>query len=107
VIYRVNAACSRAVPRWGSPFNRKLSVIDGLSLASAEADVAFNEHDKGTRGALTGAPIQRENDVVTAGSASIDQLIARQIAVPGRLDSLEFAVTGPSNGGASSSSSGG
>ena len=83
-----------------APFKQKLSVIDGLSLASAEGDVSFNEHDKGTRGALTGAPILQQNGTVSAGGPSLDQLIARRIAQSGRLDSLEFAVTGPSNGGA-------
>jgi hypothetical protein len=83
-----------------APFKRKLSVIDGLSLASAEGDVAFNEHEKGTRGALTGARILQQNGTVSAGGPSIDQIIARQIGQTGRLDSLEFAVTGPSNGGA-------
>jgi hypothetical protein len=83
-----------------APFKRKLLVVDGLSMASAEGDIAFNEHDKGTRGALTGAPIQRSNGTLGAGGASIDQLIAEQIRVPGRIDSLGFAVTGPSSGGA-------
>ena len=83
-----------------APWKRKLTVVDGLSLASAEGDVVYNEHEKGTRGALTGAPLSIVNSTVGAGGASIDQLIARRIAQPGRLDSLEFAVTGPSNGGA-------
>jgi len=83
-----------------APFKQKLLVVDGLSLASAEGDIAFNEHDKGTRGALTGAPLQQSNGTLGAGGASIDQLIAEQIRVPGRIDSLGFAVTGPSSGGA-------
>jgi hypothetical protein len=83
-----------------APWKRKLTVVDGLSLASAEGDVAYNEHDKGTRGALTGAPIWLDNGTVSAGGPSIDQIIARQVAQPGRLDSLEFAVTGPTNSGA-------
>lgn len=94
-----DAAFSRIL-RPLAPFKRKLSVVDGLSLASAEGDVSFNEHDKGTRGALTGAPLLQQNGVLGAGGPSVDQLIARAIALPGRLDSLEFAVTGPSSGGA-------
>ena len=82
-----------------APFKDRLLAIDGLSMASAEGDIAFNEHDKGTRHALTGAPIIA-GDTVFAGGASIDQLIAQKIALDGRLASLEFGVTGPSNGGA-------
>ncbi len=81
-------------------FKDRLLVVDGLSMASAEGDVAFNEHDKGTRGALTGAPLQNDNGIVAAGGASIDQLVASAVAQPGRLASLEFGVIGPSNGGA-------
>lgn len=81
-------------------YKDRLLAIDGLSMASAEGDVAFNEHDKGTRHALTGAPIVDDNGSVFAGGPSIDQLIARQIAVSGRLPSLEFGVIGPTNGGA-------
>ena len=81
-------------------FKDRLLAIDGLSMASAEGDIAFNEHEKGTRHALTGASIIDDNGSVFAGGASIDQLVARQIAVRGRLDSLEFGVIGPTNGGA-------
>lgn len=83
-----------------APFKDRLLAIDGLSMASAEGDIAFNEHDKGTRHALTGAPIVDDNGSIFAGGASIDQLVARQIALRGRLDSLEFGVIGPTNGGA-------
>ena len=83
-----------------APFKDRLLAIDGLSMTSAEGDIAFNEHEKGTRHALTGAPIIDDNGSVFAGGASIDQLVARQIAVQGRLDSLEFGVIGPENGGA-------
>jgi hypothetical protein len=82
------------------PFADRLLAIDGLSMASAEADVVFNEHDKGTRHALTGARIVSGEGTSYAGGPSIDQLIARQIRVPDRLSSLEFGVTGPTNGGA-------
>jgi hypothetical protein len=78
----------------------KLTVIDGLAMISAEGDVVFNEHDKGTRHALTGAPILRTDSGTFAGGPSIDQLVARAIAADGRLPSLELAVTGSTNGGA-------
>ena len=78
----------------------KLTVVDGLAMISAEGDVVFNEHDKGTRHALTGAPILRTDGGTFAGGASLDQLVARAIAAEGRLPSLAFAVTGATNGGA-------
>jgi hypothetical protein len=78
----------------------KLTVVDGLAMVSAEGDVVFNEHDKGTRHALTGAPILRTDAGTFAGGPSFDQLVAREIAADGRLPSLEFAVTGATNGGA-------
>jgi hypothetical protein len=78
----------------------KLTVVDGLAMVSAEGDVVFNEHDKGTRHALTGAPILRTDGGTFAGGPSLDQVVARAIAADGRLPSLEFAVTGATNGGA-------
>jgi hypothetical protein len=78
----------------------KLTVVDGLAMISAEGDVVFNEHDKGTRHALTGAPILRTDSGTFAGGPSLDQLVARAIAAEGRLPSLAFAVTGATNGGA-------
>jgi hypothetical protein len=74
----------------------KLLVLDGLSMASAEADEPGNGHDIGTRHALTGALLRNG----TAGGSSIDQLVARRIAVEGRIDSLELSVGGAANGGA-------
>jgi hypothetical protein len=78
----------------------KLTVIDGLAMVSAEGDVVFNEHDKGTRHALTGAPLSRTDAGTFAGGPSLDQIVARAIAAEGRLPSLAFAVTGTTNGGA-------
>ena len=82
------------------PFQDKLTIVDGLSVASAEADEVINEHEKGARHALTGKKMQRRADGgYTAGGPSIDQVIAQRIALPGRINSLEFAVTASSNGG--------
>jgi hypothetical protein len=82
-----------------SGFKNKLSVVDGLSMASAEADILFNEHDKGVRHALTGKSIIDDPAGAQGGAASVDQLVARQIGVAGRLDSLEFGVIGATGGG--------
>jgi hypothetical protein len=81
-------------------FKRKLTAIDGLAQVSAEGDEVFNEHDKGTRHALTGAPIVRTDGGAVAGGPSLDQIVARAIAAEGRLPSLAFGVTGATNGGA-------
>ncbi|MDP2341293.1 MAG: DUF1552 domain-containing protein [Deltaproteobacteria bacterium] len=82
-----------------APFKDRLSVVDGLAMVSAEGDIAFNEHEKGARHALTGATMIDDPNGALAGAASFDQVIARAIAKPGRLDSLEFAVTETQNGG--------
>ena len=83
-----------------APFKDRLTVVDGLSMASAEGDIAYNEHEKGARHALTGATMIDDPNGAHAGGASFDQTVARAVAVQGRLDSLEFAVTGNENGGA-------
>jgi hypothetical protein len=74
----------------------KLLVVDGLCMASAEADLLLNGHDLGTRHALTCARFING----TAGGPSIDQIVAQQVAVPGRVPSLELAVINTRNGGA-------
>ncbi len=81
-------------PMWG--MRQKLCVVDGVSMASAEANPIGNNHDIGTRHALTGQLLQGGG----AGGASIDQIVAGQIRVAGRIDSLELAVVGTANGGA-------
>ena len=82
-------------PLWA--MRDKLCVVDGLAMASAEADGIGNNHDIGTRHALTGALLDAGGG---AGGASIDQIVAGQIAAPGRIDSLELAVVETKNGGA-------
>lgn len=74
----------------------KLLVVDGLSMASAEADTIGNGHEIGTRHALTGSFLSGG----AAGGPSIDQIVAPHIRVQGRLDSLELTVGGTANGGA-------
>ena len=81
-------------PLWA--MRDKLLVVDGLSMATAEADVPGNNHDIGTRHALTGALLRNG----AAGGASIDQIIANAIRAQGRMDSLELAVVASANGGA-------
>ncbi len=83
-----------------APFKDRLNVVDGLAMVSAEGDIAFNEHEKGARHALTGTTMIDDPSGALAGAASFDQVVARQIGLQGRLDSLEFAVTGSTSGGA-------
>jgi hypothetical protein len=78
------------------PHRSKLTVVDGLSLASAEVDIGGNGHDIGTRHALTGALLSGG----AGGGPSIDQVVASRIALTGRINSLELAVLGAANGGA-------
>lgn len=80
-------------------FKDRLTVVDGLAMASAEGDIAVNEHDKGVRHALTAAKLIDDPAGPQAGGASLDQIVARKIAVSGRLDSLEFGVIGATGGG--------
>ncbi len=79
------------------PWRNKLTVLDGVSMASAVADELLNEHNVGTVHALTGGFLR---DATTASFASIDQIIAQAVAVEGRINSLELAVIGASSGGA-------
>jgi hypothetical protein len=82
-----------------APFKDRLTMVDGLAMVSAEGDIAFNEHEKGARHALTGATMIDDPAGAQAGGPSFDQTIARAIALQGRLDSLEFTVTGTASGG--------
>lgn len=74
----------------------KLLVVDGVALVSAEGDESGNNHDIGTRHALTGARMIGGG----AGGPSIDQRVAGEIRSAGRIDSLELAISGTANGGA-------
>ena len=77
-------------------FRDKLLVVDGLSMASAEADLIANGHDVGTRHSLTGKLMVSG----VAGGPSIDQTVAQAIRAQGRIDSLELSIINTSSGGA-------
>ena len=78
------------------PYRQKLLVIEGLSLASAFGDKATNNHNAGHMHALTAAKMISDT---SAGGASVDQIIAKAIAVQGRIPSLELATRNPWIGG--------
>lgn len=73
------------------PWRSRLTVVDGLSLASAAVDSGF-EHEIGAVHALTGAASVARDGVAVAASPSIDQLIAAVIGHPQQFRSLELAV---------------
>jgi hypothetical protein len=72
-----------------------LLVLDGLSLATAIADVVWNEHPKGQINSLTGSALSPITaDQATSSNASVDQIVAKAIARPDRLPSLEVSIGG-------------
>ena len=71
---------------------RRLLALDGLSLATAELDTGGNRHDRGWIHAWTGNNADFAARDTRSTSASLDQLVAAQIARPDRLPSLELSV---------------
>jgi hypothetical protein len=78
------------------PHRADLIVMEGLSQASSLGDVAINNHNTGHLHILTGAKMQ---DDMSSGGPTVDQIIARQVAAPGRIQSLEMATRNPWIGG--------
>jgi hypothetical protein len=74
----------------------QLLVIEGLSQASSLGDRATNNHNAGHLHILTGAKML---DDLNSGGPTVDQIIARQVAVQGRIPSLELATGDPWIGG--------
>lgn len=72
----------------------RLQVLDGLSMTSAELDLAGYRHEKGWLHAWTGAWVYFTGSDLFSTRPSIDQLVAAQIARPDRLPSLELGVAG-------------
>lgn len=74
------------------PHRRRLQVLDGLSMTSAELDIAGYRHEKGWLHAWTGARVYFTGSDLFSTQPSIDQLVAAHIARPDRLPSLELGV---------------
>jgi hypothetical protein len=73
------------------PNRKDLLVLDGLAQISTAADKNNkNNHNGGHLHLLTGANMLDDNN---AGGASIDQMIAKRIARPDRIPSLELATS--------------
>jgi hypothetical protein len=70
------------------PHRNRLLVLEGLAQASTLGDRAVNNHDAGHYHLLTGARMQNGSNT---GGASVDQIIARAVARPDRIRSLELA----------------
>jgi hypothetical protein len=79
------------------PHREKLLVIEGLSQMSTLGDYSTNNHNAATQHLLTGAMMVDDNN---AGGPSVDQIIAQQVAIPGRIPSLELSsMAGMAMGG--------
>lgn len=78
------------------PHRANLLVIEGLAQASSLGDSAINNHNTGHLHALTGAKMI---DDMNSGGPTVDQIIAKEIAVQGRIRSLEMATRNPWIGG--------
>ncbi len=75
-----------------APHRNRMVAIDGLSLATAELDMDGNRHDTGWVHAWTGNRADFSATDTKAVSASIDQIVAKAIARPERLPSLELSL---------------
>ena len=71
---------------------RRMLVHDGLSLATAELDLAGSRHARGWIHAWTGSWVEFNGDRIQSTAASLDQVVAAAIARPDRLLSLELQV---------------
>jgi hypothetical protein len=78
------------------PHRADLLVLDGLSQASSLGDKAINNHNTGHLHVLTGAQMI---DDMNSGGPTVDQIIAHQVALSGRIPSLEMATRSPWIGG--------
>lgn len=73
-------------------YRDRLTIFDGLSLATAERDLPGYRHEKGWIHAWTGAPVYFTGADLFSTTPSLDQLVARRISRADRLTSLELQV---------------
>lgn len=73
-------------------YRDRLTICDGLSLATGELDVPGYRHEKGWIQAWTGGWAYFTGSALFSEMPSLDQLVARQIARPDRLPSLELTI---------------
>jgi hypothetical protein len=82
------------------PFRDRLLLIEGLAHTAALTDIAavmaagtgdLNNHQVGVADVLTGTrALQQTGTYCTGGAATIDQVLARRLATPGRFDSRYY-----------------
>src|SRR5579859_1279422 len=82
------------------PFRDRMLVVEGLSHTAALADIAavtaagtgdLNNHQIGVADVLTGArALQQSGTYCTGGATTVDQVLARRLAAPGRYDSRYY-----------------
>jgi hypothetical protein len=93
------------VESWSKPLaplyahRARMLAFDGMSLATAELDMDGNRHDTGFVQAWTGNWVDFGSTEARAQSASLDQIVAAEIARADRLPSLEVAVDGSAEPG--------
>ena len=75
-----------------APHADRLLVMDGLSMSTAELDLPGYRHEKGWIHAWTGDWVYFPGSSLLSTGASLDQLVAAEIARPDRLPSLELSV---------------
>jgi len=74
------------------PHRDRLLLLDGLSMATADLDLPGYRHEKGWLHAWTGTWAHFNGSDLLSTAPSLDQLVARAIARPDRLASLELDV---------------
>ena len=74
------------------PHRDRMLCLDGLSMTSAERDISGYRHEKGWVHAWTGDWVLLNGSDVLATAPSLDQLVAREIARPDRIPSLELSI---------------
>lgn len=78
------------------PWRHRISVVDGLSLASAHVQGGFAPHPLAHVHALTGKNAIAVSGLPVGAGPSIDQIVAQRIARPDRFRSLEVCMNGTS-----------
>ncbi|TPV96855.1 MAG: DUF1552 domain-containing protein [Myxococcales bacterium FL481] len=75
------------------PWRDRVSVVDGLSLLSAEADGDGFRHERAQAHSLTGAKAAWVGGFPYSGAPTLDQIVADVIARQDRYRSLELSVS--------------
>lgn len=78
-----------------APFRDRMIVLTGIDNVQTQFNTVGNAHQNGNFTLYTGAPfLTQDADRVTAGAASLDQVIARRIGLETPFPRLDFAIGG-------------